>query len=246
MTGKPSTRRPALTLFEMLSVIGVGIVLLMCLLPALMPRRGGPSPRLLCRKHNLRQIVLGLQNYSDAYGSLPPAYTVDAKGNPLHSWRTLILPYMDQAPLYQTIDLTKPWNDPANATAFNTAIRIYQCPSSFRLPPNYTTYLAISSPRACFYREKPRKLSEISDGLSETLIVIEVPLDKSIPWMEPTDADESLFLGIDTKSALAHSDVFHTAFADGRDFSLPADSPVWYRRARLTISGNEKVVDPYR
>ena len=51
------------------------------------------------------------------YKALPPAYTVDADGRPLHSWRTLILPYLEQEPLYQTIDLSKPWNDPANAKA---------------------------------------------------------------------------------------------------------------------------------
>jgi prepilin-type processing-associated H-X9-DG protein len=78
------------------------------------------------------------------------------------------------------------------------------------------------------------------------LIVIEAPLDKSVPWMEPRDANESLFLGIGTTSVLAHSGGIHVAFADGRDFHLPADAPAWYRRARLTIAGNERIDDPYR
>ena len=60
-------------------------------------------------------------NYEQAYNALPPAYTVDANGRPLHSWRTLILPYLEQESLYQTIDLSKPWNDPANARAVETA-----------------------------------------------------------------------------------------------------------------------------
>lgn len=47
-------------------------------------------------KNNLKQIGLALHNYHDEYQAFPPAYTVDADGKPLHSWRTLILPYMEQ------------------------------------------------------------------------------------------------------------------------------------------------------
>ena len=43
--------------------------------------------------NNLKQIALALHNYEEVYKVLPPAYTVDAQGRPLHSWRTLILPY---------------------------------------------------------------------------------------------------------------------------------------------------------
>ena len=64
--------------------------------------------------NNLKQIGIALQNYADTYGSLPPAYSVDANGNRLHSWRTLILPFLEANPLYSTIDLSKPWDDPAN------------------------------------------------------------------------------------------------------------------------------------
>ena len=79
---------------------------------------------------NLKQIELALFNYESTYHALPPAYTVDAEGNALHSWRTLILPYLDQTQLYEKIDLSKPWNDPVNAEAFNTRVPVFQCPST--------------------------------------------------------------------------------------------------------------------
>ncbi|MEL7264459.1 MAG: DUF1559 domain-containing protein [Planctomycetota bacterium] len=66
--------------------------------------------------NNVKQIGLGLANYHASWNSFPPAYTVDANGNRLHSWRTLILPYVEQQPLYDRIDLTKPWDDPAHAS----------------------------------------------------------------------------------------------------------------------------------
>jgi len=50
-----------------------------------------------------------------------------------------------------------------------------------------------------------RRLSEITDGLSETLNVIEVPSEQSVPWMSPNDADEQLLISIGAKSKLAHA-----------------------------------------
>ncbi len=69
---------------------------------------GHKAARRMQCSNNLKQIGLAFHNYHSAYGSLPPAYTVDADGNRLHSWRTLILPFIDQSALVQQIDLNKP------------------------------------------------------------------------------------------------------------------------------------------
>ena len=47
---------------------------------------------------NMRTIGLALQNYHSVYGSFPPAYATDAAGNPMHSWRILILPFAGESP----------------------------------------------------------------------------------------------------------------------------------------------------
>lgn len=54
------------------------------------------SQRMQCSS-NVKQIALAVLNYESAYKQLPPAYTVDAEGKRLHSWRTLILPFMGRA-----------------------------------------------------------------------------------------------------------------------------------------------------
>src|SRR5918997_1599426 len=93
------------------------------------PKRSSrPAGRRIRCLNNLKQIVLALHNYEQAHKALPPAYTVDATGRPLHSWRTLILPYLEQEPLYRAIDLSKPWNDPANARALETTLLVFGCP----------------------------------------------------------------------------------------------------------------------
>lgn len=79
----------------------------------------------------LENIALALHNYAAKnHGVLPPTYTVDSAGKPLHSWRTLILPYIDYQDLYKKIDLSKSWNDPANAEVFKAHVKVYHCPST--------------------------------------------------------------------------------------------------------------------
>ncbi len=88
--GTPGAKnRAGLTLVEFLVVFGIIIVLVALLLPGV--RRGVPKAarRTQC-KNNLKQISLALHNYHDEYQAFPPAYTMDADGQPLHSWRTLI------------------------------------------------------------------------------------------------------------------------------------------------------------
>lgn len=106
MFDRNAPKRRGLTLIEVLVVLAILACLAALTMPAIRQSRE-PTRRSHC-KNNLKQIGLALHNYLDAYGSFPPPFTLDANGNRLHSWRTLILPFIDQAPLYNQIDLTKP------------------------------------------------------------------------------------------------------------------------------------------
>ena len=189
---------------------GIGTLVLLAFLMLPMTRRAGPAAYRTQCKNNLKQIGLALHNYHDTYGSLPPVYTVDANGSPLHSWRTLILPFTDQAPLYDSIDLTKPWNDPVNQKAYETDLQCYRCPST-DLPPGYTNYMAITAEGGCFDRHAPRSFADIKDGTSSTLAVIEVPAEDSTHWMAPVDAERILA----TKMQSAHSGGAQGLLTDG-------------------------------
>ncbi|MEZ6088173.1 MAG: DUF1559 domain-containing protein [Pirellulaceae bacterium] len=97
------------------------------LLPAVQASREAAKNALL--EQSGSKSRLAMHNYHDTYKSFPPAYTVDADGQPLHSWRTLLLPFLDQKALYDQIDLSKPWNDPANAAFAATEISVFVCAS---------------------------------------------------------------------------------------------------------------------
>ena len=231
---KPKAR--GFRLIELLVVIAVIGGLIALLLPA--RRNAGEAARRSQCSNNLKQIALGLQNYHDDHGCFPPAYTVDAEGKPLHSWRTLILPYIEQGSLYEKIDLLKPWDDPANQIAQETRVSAYQCPST-NLRPDQTTYLAVVGPNSCLQPGEPRKLDEITDSTSLTLIVIEVAPDRAVHWMSPKDASEQDVIDFAKVAQLSHPNGTVAAYVDGHTGLLSKNIKPEVLRALISIAGGD-------
>ncbi len=238
---KSRAARHGLTLIEFLVVLAVLAVLIAFLMPTTR-RTHGAARRSQC-KNNLKQIALALHNYADAYGALPPACTFDEHGERLHSWRTLILPFLEQRPLYETIDLAKPWNDPVNAAALATPVSAYRCPSA-KMPPTATTYLGMVGEGLLFHPHRPRRLAEVTDGIGETAMVIEVDEDRAVPWMSPVDTDETFLIRLDPKLKLSHAPGTHVALADGSVRWISQEThQIESRRALATIAGGDQVVE---
>ncbi len=139
-------RRRAFTLIELLVVIAIIAVLVALLLPAVQQAREA-ARRTQC-KSNLKQMGLALHNYSDVARTFPPAYIVGANLDVI-SWGTLVLPYLDQAPLYNLYNCSVPPINEAGSLGFpsavalqnvaliSTALPVFRCPSS---PSNSNTY----------------------------------------------------------------------------------------------------------
>lgn len=210
ISSEATRARRGLTLIELVFVLGLLTFLIFLLLPR--PVSHLPSPRKQCLNH-LKQIAMALHEYAEEFGTLPPAYTVDANGKALHSWRTLLLPYLDQRELYESVDLSKPWDDLVNAKALEHIPAAYACPQS-EGGDQRTSYLGVGGPGGFFSGATPRKMNEITDKHEETLMVVEVPADQGVPWMAPLDADEKLILDIDPKSKWPHSGGRNVAFVD--------------------------------
>jgi type II secretory pathway pseudopilin PulG len=229
-------RRTQFSLIELLVVLGIFALLLAFFLPAAGTRPGREAAQCV---NNLKQIMLALHNYEQAYGAFPPAFTVDANGKPLHSWRTLILPFLGRGSLYQTIDLGKPWNDPANSTAFKTTVDVFHCPYA-PAPATVTSYLALIGPNACFLPTQPRRLADVTDGPSDTLAVVEVDRPHAVHWMEPRDAAESVVLGITPASKLIHPGGFTVGFLDGSIKFIKVTIKPRVLRALISVAGNDR------
>lgn len=193
--------------------------------------------------NNLKQIGLALHSYHDKHGSFPPAYTVDAQGNRLHSWRTLILPFMDEQKLYESIDLTKPWDHPANAIARQTALpsHVRKCPSARNVNARCTTYLAVSAPNGIFYGSTPRRMGDVRDGSSNTLLIVEVIGEDAVEWMEPKDLAESAFRKQFWCRQSNHTGAIHVLLVDGTVHSLSLDMSSDKIVGLLSIADGEEI-----
>lgn len=231
-------KRTGLTLVELVVVFAIVAVLIALFLPATRRSRE-PARRTVCR-NNLKQIGLALHNYHDVYRSFPPAYTVDDFGNPLHSWRTLILPYLDQLPLYNRIDLSKPWDDPANAEAFEIVIPAYVCPST-AIDQTHTTYMGMVRSDAGLPLTDGRPISEFTDGTSNTVIVIEAAEQDAVHWMNPQDVGVRFLLSFNPDSELDHEGGTHALFADGSVQFLSAEMSNEARQALVAVAGGETI-----
>jgi hypothetical protein len=227
-------RSAALTVLLVLGIVVIAVLLLLPVVQAPL----GPSHRSWCR-NNLMQISIALRNYEVVHGGLPPAYTTDADGTRLHSWRTLILPFMEQSQLCDSIDLTKPWDDPANAAALNSAVDVYQCPS-MRDPGSRTTYLAVVTSNSCIRATEPGHLSSVTDDPRQTLLVIEVGEDNAVPWISPYDADEDIVLGlVGSNASTTHLGGLSALFFDGGVEIVPNETTTDELRAMISIAGND-------
>ncbi len=230
----PQPRQGKITLIEVVVAISIVVVLFTLFAPDRSSRV--TSRRVQCI-NRLTNIALAIHNYANSHGVYPPAYTVDADGKPLHSWRTLVLPYLDQRALYDTIDFTKPWNDPANAKAYAAELSIFQCPSA-GLDPHETTYLAVTTPNSFLRPTEARDLADLAADFQETLLVIDAPVKHAVHWMAPQDADESVVLGLANDGDLHHPGQFVAAFVDGRVRTLSPDMPEAEFRRLTTIAGD--------
>ncbi|MEZ5940788.1 MAG: DUF1559 domain-containing protein [Planctomycetaceae bacterium] len=228
----------AFTLIEFLVVLAIIAILVALLLPARRSSRGA-ARRMQC-KNNLKQIGLALHNYADVYGTLPPAQTYDENGHVLHSWRTLILPYLDQKALYDRIDLSKPWDDPVNAEIAATSIPVYRCPSA-DMDSNLTTYLAVVGEDCCFHPQRGRNFDEITDGLSNTVAVVEIRDQNAVPWMQPRNEDFNFLRHLTTKPEFSHDHGTQVLLCDGSVRFLSIELDPETGAALSTIAGDDEV-----
>jgi prepilin-type N-terminal cleavage/methylation domain-containing protein len=128
--------RSAFTLIELLVVIAIIAVLIALLLPAVQQAREA-ARRSQC-KNNLKQIGLALHNYHDTFGSFPIGATGTIEGStynggPYLSWAVRILPYVDQAPLYNQVNFNLAHAESQVLTdgkpAREHVVTVYRCPS---------------------------------------------------------------------------------------------------------------------
>jgi uncharacterized protein (TIGR03067 family) len=195
-------------------------------------------------QNNLKQIALAFERYERAHGFYPPAFSRAADGQPLLSWRVLILPHFQEpslTELYQRFRLDEPWNSTHNDPLLLQMPGVYTNP---RLPsgkgPTGTHYQRLlgegtaSEPSLV----KGLRRQDIIDGLANTISVIEV--EKPLPWTKPDDADYSPRKPLPDFGGIVQRG-FNAVFLDGSVRFFPAGFDEKTLRALITRAGMEPV-----
>lgn len=221
----------------------VGGLLLAIFFPSI--QRAGEAARRAQCTANLGRIGVAMQAYYADYGCFPPGYVADKRGRPLHSWRALLLPYLDP-PLAAQYRYDEPWDGPNNSRLAGRIPSVYRCPSEISESRNTTNYVVINGADTIFDGETCTKRAEITDGAADTLLVVEME-ESGIAWLEPRDLRiEQITGGINSADEVAsrHAGGAMVLTADGKTHFLLDGRNAAEVQAFATKSGGETVSPP--
>lgn len=186
--------------------------------------------------------MLAVANYHDHHEQFPPAYLADADGRPAHSWRVLVLPYLEHANLHQQYAFGEPWDGPNNATLAPQMPRTFAFHGEYRPGLTATNYLAVVGAETVWPPDGKRSYKDVTDGNSSTILIVE-NRGTGIHWMEPRDLSFANMSFTVNDPAGVSSKYLGPAVAmvDGGLHRLRKDLSPATLRALLTARGGEKV-----
>ncbi len=195
--------------------------------------------------NNEKQIGLAIHNYIARHDSFPPAYTQDKAGQPLLSWRVLILPYIEQDALYKEFHLDEPWHSPHNKALVAKMPATYRCPSqSVDLRQGKTRYLATRGKTTIFPGTETVKLRDVTDSASNTIMVVDAGDANAVIWTKPDDWEvdpEPNTTGVFTSHSGTGGNGSSFGFADGSVHFIRETIKPTTLRALITRNGGEVI-----
>ncbi|MDA1231420.1 MAG: DUF1559 domain-containing protein [Planctomycetota bacterium] len=144
---------------------------------------GGPAQL----KNNMKQFALAMHNLHDVHNRLPDddGLENDDKGN--LSWRVYMLPYMEQAPLYNEFHLNEPWDSDHNKTLIEKMPAIFETPGVKE--KGKTSVHLFTGDGAPFSGDNGPGFRDIIDGTSNTILTVLAGPDKADIWTKPGGLD---------------------------------------------------------
>lgn len=180
----------------------------------------------------LQKLALAILNFESAFRKSPTQLKTSTGLVSGLSWRVHILPYLDQVALYEKFVLDEPWDSPANIEAAKTMPAIFGSSQT-----NKTDVLTFKGKGAIL--DAKNWMASCTDGLNNTIMLVQVPEHRLVPWTKPDDIelDESLEIGklADKQPTLL------VALGDGLIMPLATKLPNAVFVAMTTSNGNELI-----
>ncbi len=214
--------------------------------------------------NNLKQILLAIHNYHVTFNAFPPPVVYGPDGKPWHSWRVLILPYLENTQLYNAYNFGEPWDSPANKRLIDQMPSVYRDPIYQNPRSSFTNYAVVVGPNTVFPDRKLKMsgktlplpshggfgIRELTDGTSNTFAVVPVSPEQKIPWTKPDDIPyEKGILGLGKPDGIAapyptgddKTSIAPIGFADGSVYSVKDSVEPNVVEKFLTVRGGEIV-----
>ncbi|HLN33416.1 MAG TPA: sigma-70 family RNA polymerase sigma factor [Gemmataceae bacterium] len=209
--------------------------------------------------NNLKQIILAMHNYHNTYKAFPAPAVYSGDGKALLSWRVELLPYLEQGELYKQFRRNESWDSPHNRALLDRMPAVFALPSksaggssrtsssagnasssttTASTAGNSTYYQVFVGPGAIFEKRRQRRVADITDGTSNTIMVVEAA--SAVPWTKPED------LTYDPDQPLPElgggfKGFFNVAMADGSVHAVPRDFDKAEFRKAVTCNGGEVI-----
>ena len=242
------------TLVELLVVIAIIGILIGLLLPAIQMVR--ESARRITCGNNIRQLGLSMHNYESAQQYLPYGWAEDG-----FTWGVAILPFIEQQNLYNTIDRGASWTSGINEVAAGQVVTIARCPTSplddhydhnrvnGRVPADYRANIGSnvygdsgprlndsvsardSNPNGVFWGCSKTKISRITDGLSNTVLIAESRTDPK--FRKDGNSTDHWFIGSPSIDGFQCDENPAGGGSSGSDFSEVVGSGMVAMNARV-------------
>lgn len=216
------------------ATMGVAVALL---LPAVQASR--EAARRTSAMNNLRQIVIAFHNYHDSHRQFPSRGEAKAGAKSQLSWRVHVLPYLEQAPLYEQFHLDEPWDSDHNKTLIAKMPAIYRVPGQ-AADATKTNYQVLVGKGTIYEKPEGVGIRDILDGTSNTILVVETNNEQAVIWTKPEDLEvdpEKPFAGL----LGLRPGGFQAAFADGAVRFISQNLDLATLRALFTKAGGEAV-----
>ncbi|GAA4425258.1 DUF1559 domain-containing protein [Bremerella cremea] len=196
-TGQSSddNRDRGVELGTLIGILGVAVVSfsVLFLLAVLIFRVGLPAiaqmrtdARNKANQQQIAKLINALNAYHDTHGTFPPAYFLDDKGKPAHSWRVMILPQLGYQHLYDQYKFDEAWNSAHNVNVTMQMPSVFRAFDETSANNTITHFAAVVGNRSIFPRDKSVGRAQALDAPEGILTIVELN-GIGLDWTDPTN-----------------------------------------------------------